>query len=201
MIVALIRHATTAWNEEGRMQGRRDIPLSDRGRAQARAWKIPAGLANGATWVSSPLSRAVETAEILIGRVVARDSALIEMSWGDWEGCTLDELRAAPGGAYARNEARGLDFRPPGGESPRDVLARLQPWLERVAASELSVVAVTHLGVLRVMLSAATAWDMIGKPPLRLESDAIHRFAVDRRGRVTIDACNIPLSSGPSVAS
>ena len=201
MIVALIRHAITAWNDEGRMQGRRDIPLSDRGRAQARAWKIPAGLENGAAWVSSPLSRAVETAEILTGRAVARESALIEMSWGDWEGRTLDELRAAPGDAYARNEARGLDFRPPGGESPRDVLARLQPWLERVAASELPVVAVTHLGVLRVMLSAATGWDMTGKPPLRLASDAVHRFAIDRRGCVAIDACNIALSSSPSSAS
>ncbi|HET7095745.1 MAG TPA: histidine phosphatase family protein, partial [Casimicrobiaceae bacterium] len=99
------------------------------------------------------------------------------------------------------NEARGLDFRPPGGESPRDVLARLQPWLERVAASELPVVAVTHLGVLRVMLSAATGWDMTGKPPLRLASDAVHRFAIDRRGCVTIDGCNIALSSSPSSAS
>jgi probable phosphoglycerate mutase len=176
------------------MQGRRDVPLSERGRAQVRTWKIPAAIAQDASWVSSPLCRAVETAEILTGRFVDRESALIEMDWGDWEGRTLDELRAAPDDSYARNEARGLDFRPPGGESPREVLARLRPWLGEVAASALPVVAVTHLGVLRVMLAAATGWDMTGKAPLRLASDAVHRFAVDQAGGVTIDACNIALT-------
>lgn len=200
MIVALIRHASTAWNEQGRMQGRCDIPLSEGGRAQARAWRVPAELTRHAAWVSSPLSRAVETAEILAGRTVTRESALTEMDWGNWEGQKLDELRAIDADAYARNEACGLDFRPPGGESPREVLARLQPWLERVGASSLPVVAVTHLGVLRVMLAAATGWDMTGKPPLRLASGAAHRFAIDRRGCVTIDACNIPLFSRPPVS-
>ena len=197
MIVALIRHASTAWNAEGRMQGRRDVPLSDHGRAQARAWRVPAEIAEGASWVSSPLRRALETAELLTGRIADREAALIEMDWGDWEGSTLAELRAAHGDAYARNEALGLDFRPPRGESPREVIDRLKPWLLRVAATEVSVVAVTHLGVLRAILAAATGWDMTRKPPLRLASDAIHRFAVDSSGRVTVDACNIPLVPGP----
>jgi probable phosphoglycerate mutase len=197
VIVALIRHASTAWNEEGRMQGRRDVPLSERGRAEARSWRVPADLAEDASWVSSPLSRAAETAELLTGRVAEREGALIEMDWGDWEGRTLPELRAAHGEAYEQNEARGLDFRPPRGESPREVLARLEPWLARVAARGFPVVAVTHLGVLRVILAAATGWDMRGKPPLRLAGGAIHRFAVDRTGRVTIDACNIPLVPSP----
>jgi broad specificity phosphatase PhoE len=201
VIVALIRHASTAWNEEGRMQGRRDVPLSECGRAQARAWRVPRSLAENALWVSSPLSRAVETAELLVGRAADRDSALIEMDWGGWEGRTLAELRTIHGDAYAQNEARGFDFRPPRGESPREVLARLQPWLARVAVRRVPVVAVTHLGVLRVVLAAATGWDMTGKPPLRLASDAIHRFAVDRTGRVTVDACNIPLRSGPPPAT
>jgi probable phosphoglycerate mutase len=200
MIVAIIRHASTAWNEQGRMQGRRDVPLSERGCAQARAWRIPAGLLNGAAWVSSPLSRSVQTAELLIGHTVDREGALIEMDWGDWEGCTLAQLRSAHGEAYAANEARGLDFRPPGGESPREVRARLQPWLERIAMSPAPVVAVTHLGVLRVMLATATGWDMTAKPPVRLASDAVHRFAVDHGGRIAIDACNIPLVPRASVA-
>ena len=178
------------------MQGRRDIPLSERGRAQARTWRVPAELAQHASWVSSPLSRAVETAELLTGRTVERESALIEMDWGDWEGSTLDELRHAHGAAFAQNEARGLDFRAPGGESPREVRERLQPWLGRVATSAVPVVAVTHLGVLRVIVAAATGWDMTGKPPIRLKSDAIHSFSVDRRGQVTIVECNLPLAPG-----
>jgi len=183
------------------MQGRRDVPLGARGRAQVQTWRIPIEIENHASWVSSPLSRAVETAELLTGRSVRRESALIEMDWGDWEGCTLAELRAAHGDSYAQNEARGFDFRPPGGESPREVLARLQPWLTQVATSPVPVVALTHLGVLRVILAAATGWDMTGKPPLRIASDAIHRFAVDRVGRVTIVGCNIPLVPRPSIAS
>ena len=200
MIVALIRHASTTWNEEGRMQGRRDVPLSALGRAQARTWRIPAEFASDASWVSSPLCRTVETAKLLTGRAVEREGALIEMDWGDWEGCTLAELRATHGDSYARNEARGLDFRPAGGESPREVLARLQPWLARIAASPAPVVALTHLGVLRVMLATATGWDMTGKPPIRLASDAIHRFAVDPGGRVTLTDCNIPLVPPSSAA-
>ena len=176
------------------MQGRRDVPLSARGRAQVRTWRIPAELAKDASWVTSPLSRAVETTELLTGRTVARERALIEMDWGDWEGCTLAELHATHGDSYAQNEARGLDFRPPGGESPREVLGRLQPWLARVATSSVPIVALTHLGVLRVILAAATGWDMTGKPPIRLKSDALHCFSVDRRGQVTIVECNLPLA-------
>ena len=57
------------------------------------------------------------------------EPALIETDWGHWEGRTLAELRQRHGGEMAALEARGLDFRPPGGESPRDVQARLASWL------------------------------------------------------------------------
>jgi probable phosphoglycerate mutase len=200
MIVALIRHASTAWNEEGRMQGRRDIPLSERGRAQVLSWRLPADLL-GAPRVSSPLRRAVETAELLGGGPVELENALIEMDWGAWEGQTLAALREMNGSEYERNEARGLDFRPPGGESPREVRARVQPWLACAATNPVPIVAVTHLGVLRVIVAAATGWDMTGKPPIRLRGDALHRFAVDTRGRVSIVECNTPLTPGDGNAS
>ncbi len=44
MIVSFLRHGSTLWNEQGRMQGRRDVPLSVRGHAQVRAWNIPTEL-------------------------------------------------------------------------------------------------------------------------------------------------------------
>ncbi len=200
MIVALIRHASTTWNEEGRMQGRRDIPLSERGRTQVLSWRLPADLL-GASRVSSPLRRALETAELLGGGSVELETALIEMDWGAWEGQTLADLRAVHGSEYERNEALGLDFRPPGGESPREVHARVQPWLARAATSPVPIVAVTHLGVLRAIVAAATGWDMTGKPPVRLRADALHRFAVDARGQVSIVECNTPLTPGDGNAS
>jgi probable phosphoglycerate mutase len=195
-IVSLIRHGSTAWNEQGRMQGRRDIPLSEHGRARVRAWHVPEELTEpgaGARWVSSPLRRAVETAELLRGIEPPCESALTEMDWGGWEGMRLDEIRARFGAEFARNQALGLDFRPPGGESPRDVLGRVQSWLSRVAADGAPVVAVTHLGVVRAVLSAATGWDMTTKPPIRIQSDTLHRFAVDARGKLSVVECNVVL--------
>ena len=202
MIISFIRHGSTAWNEERRMQGRRDVPLSERGRAQVSAWRLPAEFTSApVSWVSSPLRRAVETAEILCADAPSREGALVEMDWGDWEGFRRDELRERHGAELERNEARGLDFRPPGGESPRDVLQRLRPWLLRVASNPAPVVAVTHLGVLRVILASATGWDMTGKAPVRLQRDALHRFAVDERGRVSIVLCNVALLADQGIGA
>lgn len=197
MIVAFLRHGSTAWNEQRRMQGRRDLPLSELGRAEVRTWRLPANLAlpmaGAVQWHSSPLRRAVETAQILSGAPPREEPALIEMDWGDWEGFGLDELRQRFGDAFARSEAAGLDFRPPGGESPRDVQARVVRWLGAAAARGESLVAVTHKGVLRAVLAAATGWDMMGKPPVRMQSGTLHRFAVDTRGRISVVECNVPL--------
>jgi len=70
----------------------------------------------------------------------------------------------------AANEARGLDFRPDGGESPRKVRARLESLLADLAAGPDAIL-VTHKGVIRAAVSLATGWDMTAKPPLRLADD------------------------------
>jgi len=196
-IVSLIRHGSTRWNEEGRIQGRHDIPLSERGRAQVRAWRLPvepSGAASTPRLISSPLARATETAEILFGAAPAIERSLIEMDWGAWEGSTLAELHERFGAGFERNQALGLDFRPPRGESPRDVQARVMAWLVPIAADRIPVLAVTHLGVLRAVLAAATGWDMTTKPPIRLKSDTLHRFSVSDEGVVAVVACNVALT-------
>ena len=192
MIITLLRHATTRWNEEGRMQGRRDIGLNAAGRREVLAWTLPGELAT-AHWVSSPLLRAVQTASLLHHRPPAIEPALIEMDWGEWEGSTLAELQARVGEDFARNQGRGLDFRPPGGESPREVAARLVPWLQRVAEQGAPTVAVTHNGVLRALLSLATGWDMLGKAPIKLRPGTLHRFVLEPGPHLALDACNVPL--------
>jgi probable phosphoglycerate mutase len=184
--LALLRHGDTPWSEEGRIQGRSDISLSNAGRAALRAFKLPTACAEMRV-VSSPLARCVETAALLGMPNAEREPRLAEMSWGAWEGRRLAELRAELGRAMEENEARGWDFRPEGGESPRDVLARLQSWLEALAEPTL---AITHRGVIRAVFAAAAGWDLRGKPPAKLDWSAVHIFSVSE-GTPRIERLNV----------
>jgi len=198
--LVLIRHRPTAWNAAGRIQGRTDVPLSATGRAAVRAWRLPAEIGDppGAwDWLTSPLARARETAEILLppaARAALRhEPALMEMRWGAWEGYTLAEVRQAGGEDAADAEARGLDFCPPGGESPRQVQARLAPLLAALAARRRPAVAVTHKGVIRAVLACAAGWDMTGRAPAKLNDACAHRFVLEAAGAPRIERLNIPL--------
>ena len=184
----IIRHAATDWNEAGLMQGHADRPLSEAGRAWCRAARLPDDW-RGAQCLSSPLGRAMETARLL-GLDPAPEPRLIEMDWGNWEGRSLEALRASEGEAMARNEARGLDFRPAGGESPRDVQRRLAPLLAKI---DMPMIAVTHKGVLRALYAMATGWDMTGKAPDKLRNSHAHAFALTG-GRPSVAELNIPLT-------
>jgi broad specificity phosphatase PhoE len=100
MLILLIRHGETDWNHQGRRQGRRDVPLNDQGREQMRSCAEQlTGLSPDAI-LTSPLSRAVESAEILadhlgVDRAAIRsENGLIERDFGDVDGMTQAELRA-----------------------------------------------------------------------------------------------------------
>ena len=200
MIVALLRHGRTEWNDARRLQGRADVPLSAAGRAQVRAWRLPAELA-GARFVASPLARASETARLLAGAAPAIERDLVEMDWGRWEGETFASLRETASAAFAAAEARGLDFRPPGGESPRDVQRRVAGWFARVAGEAGPIVAVTHNGVLRALLAQLTGWPMLGKPPVRLGQDCAHLMEVAPNGAIRAIAWNVLLRAEPDVTA
>lgn len=190
----VLRHGPTDWNAEKRMQGRTDRPLSDAGRAAVGDWVLPTE-AGAAVAFTSPLTRAVETAALL-GRTDATPAvALIEMHWGAWEGWRLDQLRQRHGEAVAANEARGLDFRPPGGESPRQVQDRLAPWLRDRARQPGSTLAVTHKGVIRALYALAVGWDMRNDPADKLRGACAHAFRLDAEGRPRVDRLNIALAS------
>ncbi len=176
----------------GRIQGRADTPLSEAGRVQARRWVLPPEL-TGAAWVASPLARAVETARLLGATPLTTEERLTEMDWGQWEGRKLADLRAELGPVLAENEARGLDFTPAGGESPRAVQIRVRPWLAEVAEGGQAVAAVTHKGVIRAVLALACDWDMTGAPPVKLEWCCAHLFTVDAKGRPRLGRPNLAL--------
>ena len=140
-VIYYVRHGLTDWNAGGRLQGQHDTALNAEGRAQAgycggllcdlfaRAGRAPQSFA----YVSSPLVRATETMDIvraslgldLHGYFV--EPRLAEISFGDWEGLTYDEVLACEPEVVARRERDKWDFLPPGGESYVQVAARSAP--------------------------------------------------------------------------
>lgn len=141
--------------------------------------------------VTSPLARCVQTAALIGAPEAVREPRLIEMDWGDWQGKTMKELRDSLGQSMLDNEARGLDFRPANGESPREVTIRVKSWLREVAAAGVPTLAVTHRGVIRAILAEASGWDMRGKPPARLDWQGVHFFMLDPEGRPSVHRLNL----------
>ena len=94
MRVLLIRHGETAWNREGRYQGRCDPALSASGRRQVRSLAAELATCRACSIVSSPLRRAHETALGIgrrLGLEVGVEAGLSELSFGAWEGLTQAE--------------------------------------------------------------------------------------------------------------
>lgn len=173
-MIAVLRHGPTDWNLERRLQGRRDLPLSATGQKALIHRRLPPPYDAWPAQVS-PLRRARETAALLGLTDAVVTPGLTEMDWGAYEGRTLADLREAVPG-FAAEEARGLDFRPPGGESPREVRARVGLWLAGLRPDQ-NIVAVTHKGIIRTLLSLAYDWDMTGRAPARLDWSCLHVFA------------------------
>lgn len=194
--LALLRHAETVWSGEGRIQGSTDVPLSEAGCRALTGRALPAPC-RGMRAVSSPLRRCRETAARLGLADIALEPRIVEMHWGAWEGRTLAELRAELGETMRENEARGLDFTPDGGESPRQVLARVRGWLAEIAAQGEPTLAVTHKGVIRVIMAQAYGWNMLGRAPIKLDWNAVHLFSLDRQGAPSPVRMNMPLETSP----
>ena len=192
--LVLLRHGPTAWTPEHRLQGQSDLPLSPEGRRAVASWRLPPEVA-GFAWLTSPLRRARETA-VLLGHGEARaDRRLAEMSFGEWEGQRLRDLRARLGSAMDEIEGQGLDFRAPGGESPREVQARLAPLLAEIGRDGRGHLAVTHKGVIRALYALATGWQMLGEPPQPFADFALHIYDVARDGTPVLLRHNLPLES------
>ncbi|PLS22641.1 histidine phosphatase family protein [Neptunicoccus cionae] len=174
--LAIIRHGHTPWNRAGQIQGRTDIALEEQAAADLAALKLPQGWQN-ADLVASPLQRATQTARLIADRDAREEPALIEMDWGDWEGKKGLELKADPASGFKDLEHWGWDYRPPKGESPRDVAERLAPWLDSLTQD---TIAVCHIGIMRVLLARATGWNFDGPAPFRIKRNRL--FVMDWDG-------------------
>jgi broad specificity phosphatase PhoE len=149
MRLILVRHGETVWNAERRLQGHADAPLSERGIEQARrAAGFFAGGSAPSLVMSSDLSRACHTAELLGFSSFATDQRLREMDLGEWTGRWIEEIEASEKGAY--REWRLGSYTPPRGEGWEAFRERVGEAInEIVARSEGDIVIVTHEGVVR----------------------------------------------------
>lgn len=151
--VVLLRHGETEWSAAGRHTGVTDVPLTERGRDQARAiGALVRGRAFARVLVS-PLRRAAETCRLagFDGAEVVDD--LREWGYGDFEGRTTEEIREGlPGWTIWVGPV-------PGGEVVDDVGHRVDRVIDAVRAVDGDVAVVAHGHLLRVM---AARW--IGLP-------------------------------------
>jgi len=152
----LARHGQSLWNEVRKFQGGTDVELSALGRRQAEALgRAVRGRRLAAAYVS-PMQRAFETATIALeGTRVPLVSVdeLRELSLGEWEGCTVDEVSAREGDPYRRWVRAPLDCPPPGGEALPEVCGRVLRAIDRIAAAHPNgddVLVVAHGGVISV---------------------------------------------------
>jgi len=180
----LLRHGETAYTEQRRYSGRGDVPLSDRGLAQARAAALRvAGLAASvAAVVSSPLSRCTATAGVVAeglgGVPVTVEPDLVECDFGEWEGRTFAEVRErwpAEMDAWLAS----TEVAPPGGESFAEVAVRVRRAMAALLAAYPgeTVVVVSHVSPLKIALREALA-----------ATDAfLHRLYLDPAGLSVLD--------------
>jgi broad specificity phosphatase PhoE len=167
--IVLVRHGETVGQSSIRYYGATDVALSDTGRAQVReaALALP-GDAFGLV-LTSPLSRAWESARIVSpnGKVRLVEE-LREIDFGDWEGLTAEEIRERDPIRYEDWQARQPGFAYPGGERVDDFQARVNRVVEAIAASQTSsVLAVVHKGVIRAMVRRLADVEMPpDEPPL-----------------------------------
>lgn len=175
-----IRHGQTDWNKEGRLQGGQDIPINETGTWQATrngrrlkgVFEDEAFKLEDFTFVASPLGRCIRTMGLVRKGLdldpdagFERDDRLREITFGQWEGKTFDDLQALDPQAVTEREANKWGFVPPGGESYQMLSQRMAPWLESL---DKPTVAVSHGGVSRAVRGLL----------FELESDEIPRLDV-----------------------
>lgn len=176
----VIRHGETDWNAALRYQGQRDIPLNESGRVHARrngeALRSLIADTGVVDFVASPMTRAIETMEIVRETLglprhgFTTDARLREVHYGHWEGHLAADLpKLDPEGLKAR-AADPFHWRPRGGETYAELMARTSSWLREV---ERDTVVVAHGGVSRTLRGALLDLDPASIPRLDVPHDRI----------------------------
>lgn len=162
-----IRHGETTLSAEDRFAGRTDVPLSDRGREQARALGERLGQEKLAAIYASPLGRTIETATFVAkahGLTPIPEPGLREIDHGRWEQLTRGEVEAKYPEEYAAWEQDPFTFAPEGGESGLGVTARALPAIRNIVTHHVgsTVALVSHKATIRLVLASLLGIDARG---------------------------------------
>ena len=193
-IFGLIRHAETQWNREKRIQGHKDTPLTDEGRASADRWGRQLQMYKWDRLLCSDLDRAKETAALVNTRLqltVQNDAGLREQQWGEWTGRNIKRLQKQEAGRLKSLEAMGWEFSPPGGESRREVLLRSLKALEHAAMnwSGQRILVVCHEGVIKCLVYHLSGRKFLPEEGRLLMDRHLH-FISETGGRFELDQIN-----------
>jgi broad specificity phosphatase PhoE len=182
-----MRHGETDWNVEGRLQGQHDIPLNTRGRTQAahcgevlrdlfaKQSIDPAAL----DYASSPLGRARQTMELarpgfgLPADGYAIEPRLTEISFGQWEGFTIAQLRNRDPQRIAQREQDKWHFMAPGGESYKTVSERMRAWYDSLSRD---TVVTAHGGTARGLMASLGIAKPAAAPLIDIAQGVVYVF-------------------------
>ncbi len=157
-IVYLVRHGQTEFNKHKRLQGWKDSPLSDEGKEHSRIMgDALKRFTFSQVWVS-PLGRARQTADIMresMGFEYDVTDDLREVSFGDWEGFTLPEIDEKYPGQWDSRQNDKWNYRPPGGESNKNAVARAIRIKNRIEETvrKHPVLIIAHFAINRLIIS------------------------------------------------
>jgi len=183
--IIAVRHGETDWNVATRMQGHTDIALNATGQWQARQVALALADEPVACIYSSDLIRAHATAQAIAehtrndaARNVQLQPGLRERGFGMFEGHTYADIETLWPEDSRRWKQREPDFAPPGGESPAQVMERVERTITALAAQHLGtqIVVVAHGGVLDMLYRLATRQTVSAPRTWELGNTAINRL-------------------------
>ena len=166
--IVLIRHAETEWSLQSRHTGRTDVPLTERGREDARALAARLHGWSFAAVLVSPAARARETCELAgLGGLAVVDQDLREWDYGEYDGLTTAQIeRLRPGWSLWRDGC-------PGGERAVDVAARAERVIARLDGAAGPAAVFSHAHLLRVLGARWIALDARNGGRLAMSTAAI----------------------------
>lgn len=154
-----VRHGETEWNVTGRYQGQTDVPLSEKGRAQAEVLGKRFADIHVDEVYSSPLKRAYDTARAIAepkGLPIHKVDGIKELNFGEWDGLTKEQLTEQFGEAFVKYRIEPFHY-PMAGEGTLNraklrVGAALEDIKEEFRHTDKTIVVVAHGGILKLAI-------------------------------------------------